>query len=378
MRLGRRQILHLAAGTATLPVTSLFSWAENYPVRPVHLIVGFFAGGLTDILSRILAEWLAGRFGQQFIVENVAGAGTNIATERVVRASPDGYTLLMATSSNAINATLYDHLNFEFLRDTVPVASVARTPLVMAVNPSFPAKTVPEFIAYAKAHPGEINMATAGKGSTVHLAGELFMNMTGVKLTVVHYRESYLPDMIAGRVQVVFSPIPTSIEQIRAGKLHAIAVTSDAHSPALQEIPTIAEFVPGYEAIVWNKQRRRRHQHWQCIRRTLRSRRLHTIVWHLIACVEWRSVPLTGLQSDDRPDADLAGREIPVFHVRAEFLPSQIGQRVYRLCEGSAGKARHGFSGHRKRATSRRTAIPANGRNSNDARALSRRSASIY
>jgi tripartite-type tricarboxylate transporter receptor subunit TctC len=207
---------------------------------------------LTDILSRILAEWLAGRFGQQFIVENVAGAGTNIATERVVRASPDGYTLLMATSSNAINATLYDHLNFEFLRDTAPVASVARTPLVMAVNPSFPAKTVPEFIAYAKAHPGEINMATAGKGSTVHLAGELFMNMTGVKLTVVHYRESYLPDMIAGRVQVVFSPIPTSIEQIRAGKLHAIAVTSDAHSPALQEIPTIAEFVPGYEAIVWN------------------------------------------------------------------------------------------------------------------------------
>jgi len=252
MRLGRRQILHLAAGTATLPVTSLFSWAENYPVRPVHLIVGFFAGGLTDILLRILAEWLAGRFGQQFIVENVAGAGTNIATERVVRASPDGYTLLMATSSNAINATLYDHLNFEFLRDTAPVASVARTPLVMAVNPSFPAKTVPEFIAYAKAHPGEINMATAGKGSTVHLAGELFMNMTGVKLTVVHYRESYLPDMIAGRVQVVFSPIPTSIEQIRAGKLHAIAVTSDAHSPALQEIPTIAEFVPGYEAIVWN------------------------------------------------------------------------------------------------------------------------------
>jgi tripartite-type tricarboxylate transporter receptor subunit TctC len=218
----------------------------------VHLIVGFFAGGLTDILSRILAQWLAGRFGQQFIVENVAGAGTNIATERVVRASPDGYTLLMATSSNAINATLYDHLNFEFLRDTAPVASVARTPLVMAVNPSFPAKTVPEFIAYAKAHPGEINMATAGKGSTVHLAGELFMNMTGVKLTVVHYRESYLPDMIAGRVQVVFSPIPTSIEQIRAGKLHAIAVTSDAHSPALQEIPTIAEFVPGYEAIVWN------------------------------------------------------------------------------------------------------------------------------
>src|SRR6516225_4096586 len=252
MRLGRRQILHLAAGTATLPVTSLFSWAENYPVRPVHLIVGFFAGGLTDILLRILAEWLAGRFGQQFIVENVAGAGTNIATERVVRASPDGYTLLMATSSNAINATLYDNLNFDFLRDTAPVASIARTPLVMTVNPSFPAKTIPEFIAYAKAHPGEINMATSGKGSSVHLAGELFMSMTGVKLALVHYRESYIPDMLAGRVQVVISPIPTIIEQIRARKLHAVAVTSDAQSQALPDVPTIAEFVPGYEAIVWN------------------------------------------------------------------------------------------------------------------------------
>ncbi|MGB6283677.1 MAG: tripartite tricarboxylate transporter substrate-binding protein [Xanthobacteraceae bacterium] len=186
------------------------------------------------------------------MVENVAGAGTNIATERVVRASPDGYTLLMATSSNAINATLYEHLNFDFVRDTAPVASVARTPLVMTVNPSFPAKTVPEFIAYAKARPSEINMATSGKGSSVHLAGELFMAMTGVKLTVVHYRESYVPDMLAGRLQVVFSPVPTIIEQIRAGKLQAVAVTGDARSPTLQEVPTIAEFVPGYEAIVWN------------------------------------------------------------------------------------------------------------------------------
>ena len=252
MKFRRRQILHLAAGTAALPVTSRFAWSENYPARPVHLIVGFFAAGLTDILSRILAEWLAERFGQQFIVENVAGAGTNIATERVARASPDGYTLLMATSSNAINATLYEHLNFDFLRDTAPVASVARTPLVMTVNPSFPAKTVPEFIAYAKARPSEINMATSGKGSSVHLAGELFMAMTVVKLTVVHYRESYVPDMLAGRLQVVFSPVPTIIEQIRAGKLQAVAVTSDARSPALQDVPTIGEFVPGYEAIVWN------------------------------------------------------------------------------------------------------------------------------
>ena len=252
MTLRRRQFLNLAVGAATLPVTSRFVRAENYPTRPVHLIVGFFAGGMTDILSRILAEWLLGHFGQQFIVENQAGAGTNIATERVVRAPPDGYMLLMATSSNAINATLYDHLNFDFLRDTAPVASVARTPLVMTVNPSFPARTVPEFVAYATAHPGEINIATSGKGSTVHLAGELFMSMTGVKLTVVHFRESYLPDMLAGRVQVVISPIPTIVEQIRAGKLQAVAVTGDARSPALPDIPTIGEFVPGYEAIVWN------------------------------------------------------------------------------------------------------------------------------
>jgi len=252
MKLRRRQFLNLAVGAATVPVTSRFVRAENYPTRPVHLIVGFFAGGLTDILSRILTEFLLGHFGQQFIVENQAGAGTNIATERVVRAPPDGYMLLMATSSNAINATLYDHLNFDFLRDTAPVASVARTPLVMTLNPSFPARTVPDFIAYANAHPGEINIATSGKGSTVHLAGELFMSMTGVKLTVVHFRESYLPDMLAGRVQVVISPIPTIVEQIRAGKLQAVAVTGDARSPALPDIPTIGEFVPGYEAIVWN------------------------------------------------------------------------------------------------------------------------------
>ena len=207
MKLRRRQFLNLAVGAATVPVTSRFVRAENYPTRPVHLIVGFFAGGLTDILSRILAEWLLGHFGQQFIVENQAGAGTNIATERVVRAPPDGYMLLMATSSNAINATLYDHLNFDFLRDTAPVASVARTPLVMTLNPSFPARTVPDFIAYANAHPGEINIATSGKGSTVHLAGELFMSMTGVKLALVHYRESYIPDMLAGRVQLANSTL---------------------------------------------------------------------------------------------------------------------------------------------------------------------------
>ncbi len=252
MKLPRRTFLHLAAGAAALPAFSPSASARDYPTRPVRLVVGFFAGGLTDILARVLSQPLSGRLGQQFVVEDQPGAGTNLATEAVVKAAPDGYTLLMATSSNAINATLYANLHFDFVRDTVPVASVARTPLVMAVNPSFPAKTVPEFIAYAKAHPGEINMATAGKGSSVHLAGELFMTMTDVKLTVVHYRESYVPDMLAGRVQVVFSPIPATIEQIRAGKLRALAVTSDTRSQALPDIPTVAEFVPGYEAIVWN------------------------------------------------------------------------------------------------------------------------------
>jgi tripartite-type tricarboxylate transporter receptor subunit TctC len=252
MKLPRRIFLRLALSAGVTPILTRIAHAQSYPTRTVRLVVGFFAGGLSDILARVLGQALSDRLGQQFIVENQAGAGTNLATQRVVRVSPDGYTLLMATSSNAINATLYEHLNFDFLRDTAPVASVARTPLVMAVNPSFPAKTVPEFIAYAKAHPGEINMASAGKGSTVHLAGELFMTVTGVKLTVVHYRESYVPDMLAGRVQVVFSPIPTTIQQIRAGKLRALAVTSDTRSEALADVPAVVEFVPGYEAIVWN------------------------------------------------------------------------------------------------------------------------------
>ncbi len=252
MKLRRRNFLHLAAGAAALPVASRVAWAQAYPTRPVHLLVGFFAGGLTDILARVLAESLSQRVGQQFIVEDLPGAGTNVATEKVVRSAPDGYTLLMATSSNAINASLYTHLNFDFIRDTVPVASIARTPMVMTVNPSFKAKTVPEFIAYAKANPGGINMATAGKGSSLHLAGELFMNMTGIKMTVVHYRDSYIPDMLAGRVQVVFGPIPTMIQQIRAGKLRALAVTTRTPSPALPGVPSIAEFVPAFDAVIWN------------------------------------------------------------------------------------------------------------------------------
>jgi tripartite-type tricarboxylate transporter receptor subunit TctC len=251
MRLPRRKLLQLT-GAAALPVVSRIAWSDAYPARPVHLIVGFPAGGLTDILARLLSPWLSEHLGQQFIVEDQPGAGTNLATERVVRALPDGYTFLMATSTNAINATLYDNLKFNFIRDTAPVASIARTPLVMEVNPSVPAKTVPEFISYAKANPGKINMATAGIGSSVHLAGVLFMTLTGVQLVPVHYRNSYVPDILAGQVQVVFSPVPTTIEQVRAGKLRALAVTSGTRSQALPDIPTIGEFIPGYEASVWN------------------------------------------------------------------------------------------------------------------------------
>ena len=252
MKLPRRKFLHLAAGAAALPLVSRVALAEVYPSRPVRLIVGFPAGGLTDILARLLSPWLSERLGQQFIVDDQPGAGTNLATETVVRALPDGYTFLMATSTNAINATLYDNLKFNFIRDTTPVGSIARTPLVMVVNPSFPAKSVPDFITYAKANPGKINMATAGIGSSVHLAGELFMTMTGVQLVPVHYRNSYVPDMLAGQVQLVFSPIPTTIEQVRAGKLRALAVSGGTRSQALPDVPTIGEFVPGYEASVWN------------------------------------------------------------------------------------------------------------------------------
>jgi tripartite-type tricarboxylate transporter receptor subunit TctC len=252
MKLPRRTFLHLAAGAAALPAASRIARAQTYPTRPVRLIVGFFAGGLSDILARLLVQGLSERLGQQFIVEDQPGAGTNRATETVVRALPDGYTLLVATSSNAINATLYNNLKFNFIRDTTAVASIARTPLVMVVNPSFPAKTVPDFITYAKANPGKINMATPGIGSSVHLAGELFKTMTGVDLVPVHYNTGYVPDLLAGQVQVVFSPIPTMIEQIRADKVRALAVTSDTRSQALPDIPTVADFVPGYEAIVWN------------------------------------------------------------------------------------------------------------------------------
>ena len=256
MKPSRRTFLPLAAAAAAMPALArrarALDSALDYPTRSVHLIVGFPAGGVTDILARLLGPWLSVRLGQQFLVEDRPGAGTNIATEAVVRSAADGYTLLMATSTNAINATLYDNLRFDFIRDTTPVAGIARTPLVLVANLSFPAATVPDFIAYAKANPGKINTATAGIGSSLHLAAELFMRMTGVKLVPVHYRAMYLPDLLAGQVQVAFTPIPTTIAQVRAGKLQAVAVTTAARSPALPDIPTIGEFVAGYEASVWN------------------------------------------------------------------------------------------------------------------------------
>jgi tripartite-type tricarboxylate transporter receptor subunit TctC len=252
MKLLRRHFLHLAAGTIALPALPRTASALDYPSRPVHLVVGFPASGLTDILARLLGPALSERLGQQFIVEDRPGAGTNLATEAVVRALPDGYTLLMATSTNAINATLYDNLKFDFIRDTTPIASIARTPLILVVTPSFPANSVPELITYAKANPGKINMATAGIGSSLHLAGELFMTMTGVKLVPVHYRGIYVPDLLAGQVQLAFSPMPTTIQQVRAGKLRALAVTSPTRSLALPDVPTVVEFVAGYEASVWN------------------------------------------------------------------------------------------------------------------------------
>jgi len=251
MKLPRRTFLHLAAGAVALPAGSRVAWAQTYPTRPMRIVVGFPAGSATDIVSRLLGQWLSERLGQQFIVDDRPGAGSNIATEFVVRAPPDGYTLLMAVTPNAINATLYENLNFNFIRDIVPVASVGRTPYAMVVNPSLPTKTVPEFIAYAKANPGKINMASAGNGSAPHIFGALFMFMAGVNMVHVPYRGSYFPDLLGGQVQVLFGPVPSSIGYIQAGKLRALAVTTAARSEALPDIPAMADFLPGYEASLW-------------------------------------------------------------------------------------------------------------------------------
>jgi tripartite-type tricarboxylate transporter receptor subunit TctC len=249
MKLPRRKFLHLAAGAAALSAVSRIAWAQAYPTRPVRIVVGFAPGGAFEIVARLIGQWLSERLGQPFVIENRPGGGSNIATEAVVRAPPDGYTLLMVSSANAINATLYDKLNFNFIRDIAPVAGVLRGPYVLVVNPSVPTKSVPEFIAYAKANPGKINMASSGNGTAPHLAGELFKMMTGVTLVHVPYRGAgpALADLLGGQVQVMLGSI-ASIEYVRTGKLRALAVTTATRSEALPDLPTVGEFVPGYEA----------------------------------------------------------------------------------------------------------------------------------
>jgi tripartite-type tricarboxylate transporter receptor subunit TctC len=247
----RRRFLRLAAATAALPAVPCVAWADAYPSRPARIIVGFPAGTSSDITARLIGQWLSERLGQQFIVENRTGAGTNIAAESVVHAEPDGYTLLWVTQTNAINATLYDNLNFNFSRDIAPVANIIRVPAVMMVNPLVPAKTVPEFIAYAKANPAKINMSSPGIGSVNHILGELFMMMAGVNLVHVPYRSSQFPDLLGGQVQVTFNPLPSSLDFIRAGKLRALGVTSATRQEVLPDVPPIGEFVPGYEGTAW-------------------------------------------------------------------------------------------------------------------------------
>ena len=253
MKLPRRQFLYLAAGAAALPVSPRIARAQAYPARPVRIIVGFGPGGAPDIVSRLLGQWLSERLGQQFVVEVRSGAGSNIATEAVVKSPPDGYTLLMGGLPNAINATLYDKLNFNFIRDFAPVAGVVSTVNLLLVNPSVQAKTVPELIAYAKANPGKLNMASAGSGSAPHLAGELIKMMAGIDMIHVPYRGAglALTDLIGGQVQVLVLSMLASIEHVRAGKLRVLAVTAATRSEVLPEVPTVAEFLPGYEATTW-------------------------------------------------------------------------------------------------------------------------------
>ena len=250
MNLLRREFLRLAASAAALPVVSQVARAQTYPSRPVRVITGFAAGGPGDTLMRLMGQWLSERLGQPFVIENRLGAGGNIATEVVVRAPPDGYTLLQIGPANTINATFNDKLSFNFIRDIAPVASIVRVPSVMEINPSVPAETVPEFIAYAKANPGKLNMSSAGNGTASHVSGELFKMMTGVNMVHVPYRgvPLALTDLLAGQVQVMFDSIPNSIEYIRAGKVRPLAVTTTVRSEALPNIPTVGEFVAGYEA----------------------------------------------------------------------------------------------------------------------------------
>jgi tripartite-type tricarboxylate transporter receptor subunit TctC len=253
MIFARRNFLHLAAGAAALPALSRIARAQAYPSRPVRLIVGFAAGGAFDIMARLIGQWLSERLGQPFVIENRPGGGGNIGTEAVVRAPPDGYTLLLVGVPNAINVTLYDKLNFKFISDIAPVAGLMAVSSVMVVHPSVPANTFPEFIAYAKANPRKVNMASSGTGSTNHVSGELFKMMAGIDMAHVPYRSAgpALTDLLGGQVQVMFPSTVASIEYIRAGRLRALAVTTATRSEALPQIPTVAEFVPGYEASNW-------------------------------------------------------------------------------------------------------------------------------
>jgi tripartite-type tricarboxylate transporter receptor subunit TctC len=253
MKFPRRQFLYLAAGALALPAVRRVAWAQAYPSRPVRIMVGFAAGQAIDIVTRLMAQWLSDRLGQQFVVENRPGAGGNIATELVVRAPPDGYLLLAVGANNLINATLYEKLNFNFIRDIAPVASVYRVPQVMVVNPSFQVETVPAFIAYAKANPGKISFASASIGSVAHVTGELFKMMAGIEMQHIPYRgaPAALTDLLAGQVQVMFDNIPSSIEHIRAGRLRALAVSSTKRLDALPDIPPVSQFVPGFETSAW-------------------------------------------------------------------------------------------------------------------------------
>jgi tripartite-type tricarboxylate transporter receptor subunit TctC len=253
MKLSRRSFLHLAAGATALPAGPRIAWAQPYPTRPVRVIVPFGLAGATDIVARLIGHWLSERLGQPFIIENRPGANTNLGVEAVVRALPDGYTLVLAGAPSAINATFYDKLSFNFIRDIAPVAAIIRFPNAVVLNPSVPANTIPEFIAYAKANPGKLNLASPGIGSTPHLAGVLFNMMTSVDMVHVPYRSTaaLITDLLSGQVQVFFGTTAAVIKYIRSGAVRALAVTTAVRSEALPDIPTVAEFVPGYESSAW-------------------------------------------------------------------------------------------------------------------------------
>ncbi|HEY0849103.1 MAG TPA: tripartite tricarboxylate transporter substrate binding protein, partial [Bradyrhizobium sp.] len=253
MKLSRRRFLQAASGAIALPTSSRLARAQAYPSRPVRLIIGYTPGGSADLTARLMGQWLSEKLGQSFVIENRPGGGTNIATEAALRSPPDGYTLLLVAPANAINATLYDKLNFNFIKEVEPIAGLIRFPNVVVVNPSVPVKTIPELIAYAKANPGKLNMASSGNGSTIQMSGELFKMLTGINMVHVPYRGGApaLTDLIAGQVQVMFDNLPTCAEHVKSGKLRGLAVTSTARSEVLPDLPTVADFLPGYEASAW-------------------------------------------------------------------------------------------------------------------------------